>query len=524
MSGSKTKLTGAQRQLVVGVAAIMACAVIASATYNFIIDPLTTDLNATEDQTSLLRQLPSIGALLVIFLAGVWGSRLGAKRVISISAAVMTLGYVLVMIAPGMPVVSLGMLLGSIGKQGIAVVAVSLIAARLTSKDERATGFAMLGLAIPVVYLVAPIVASLLIDNTSWRVVVGMWTLLAFCALLAARRMLPPDDKQSAAGEMWTPALAGLVLAGLVQFVSNISYEGLTAPKTIMWLVAALVALIALWQLMVRLAAPTLDLSVFRHGGFKLLLIVVALLPFSNLWYYFAVGAQNVYGYSATQAALLMVPSQVAGIAGAWFAKNLLQRLGVRIAGTVMLSGVTIALFLTVGQTVDISIIYPVLVLCLFSLAFTGGGVVMTNAIMNLAPAGKEGSASAIRGAAGAVGVAVGVVLTATIAFGAAERTVENLVSEQGGDWEQAVAIIDEIRDGTSSEEIAAQNAVSVELVSEYDAELREGLVAGYRAQGLLGGCVGLVATLIFVFNRRGLRPVGEDEGADSEPPAQRAG
>jgi len=48
MPGSKTKLTGAQRQLVVGVAAIMACAVIASATYNFIIDPLTTDLNATE--------------------------------------------------------------------------------------------------------------------------------------------------------------------------------------------------------------------------------------------------------------------------------------------------------------------------------------------------------------------------------------------------------------------------------------------------------------------------------------------
>lgn len=502
MAANETKLTGAQRKLVVGVAAIMACAVIASATYNFVIDPLTTDLNATEDETSLLRQLPSIGALLVIFLAGVWGSRLGAKRVISVSAAVMTLGYVLVMVAPGMPVVSLGMLLGSIGKQGIAVVAVSLIAARLTSKDERATGFAMLGVAIPVVYLVAPIVASLLIDNTSWRVVVGMWMLLAFCALLAARRMLPPDDKQSAAGEMWTPALAGLVLAGLVQFVSNISYEGLTAPKTIVWFVAAVLALIALWQLMVRLTSPTLDLSVFKHGGFKLLLIVVALLPFSNLWYYFAVGAQNVYGYSATQAALLMVPSQLAGIAGAWFAKNLLQRLGVRIAGTLMLSGVTIALFLTVGQTVDISIIYPVLVLCLFSLAFTGGGVVMTNAIMNLAPAGKEGSASAIRGAASAVGVAVGVVLGATVAYGSAERTVEQLVSEQGGDWEQAVAIIGEIRDGTSSEEIAAQNAVSVELVTEYDEELSEGLVAGYRAQGLLGGFVGLAATLLFFFNQ----------------------
>ena len=77
-------------------------------------------------------------------------------------------------------------------------------------------------------------------------------------------------------------------------------------------------------------------------------------------------------------------------------------------------------------------------------------------------------------------------------------------MSEQGGDWEQAVAIIGEIRDGTSSEEIAAQTAVSVELVTEYDEELSEGLVAGYRAQGLLGGFVGLAATLLFFFNRRG--------------------
>ena len=56
---------------------------------------------------------------------------------------------------------------------------------------------------------------------------------------------------------------------------------------------------------------------------------------------------------------------------------------------------------------------------------------------------------------------------------------------------------------------------------SESDEELSQGLVAGYRAQGLLGGFVGLAATVLFFFNRRGLRPV-DDEGADSEPPAQR--
>lgn len=511
-------MSGPDRRLVSGAAIIVACSVGVFAAYNFVVDPMAADLDATRSQAVLLRQLPTIGTLLVVFLIGTWGSRLGMKRVITASALVMTLGYLIVLVAPVVPVVTLGMLLGSIGKMGIGVVSVSLIAARLTRDGDRATGFAALGLAAPVGYLVVPILAGLLLDATNWRAVVGLWVVLAATAAFFAWRLLPPDEQGSGTGEMWTPALAGLVLVGLIQSTRNISQEGLADPRTVFWSAVTIVAMVTLWQLMVRLPQPSLDLSLFQRGGAVLLLIVVALVPFANLFYYFAVGVQRLYGYSGTEAALLLVPCQLAGIAGAWIARGWLRRLGMRMAGTLMLFGISAALFLSSAQTVDTPVIYPVLVLSLFALAYTGGGVVVTNAMMNLAPAGKEGSASATRSAASSFGQAVGMALSAFVFFGAAQSTMQDLVAQRDGDWAEAAQVIDEFRDATTTrEEIAESYGLSVDVVTTHDEEWLESQLAGYRAQGLLGGCVGLVATFLFFTNRRGLRRVEEEE--DEEDP-----
>ena len=118
MATGTSSLDKGQRQLVVGILVVLTCSIAAFASYNFVIDPLVIDLDATRAQKVQLRQIPNVGTLLVVFLVGVWGSRLGARRVIFASAAVMTVGYAIVLIAPVVPVVTVGMLLGSIGRQG----------------------------------------------------------------------------------------------------------------------------------------------------------------------------------------------------------------------------------------------------------------------------------------------------------------------------------------------------------------------------------------------------------------------
>lgn len=496
-------MNGPDRQMVTGVFVVTALSVGAFSGYNFIVDAVAADLGATRNQTVLLRQLPNIGTLLVVFLAGGLGSRLGMRRGIHASALLMVLGYLLLLLAPLVHLAALGMLLASVGKQGIGVITLSLLAARLTSPADRTTGFAVKGMAEPFGYLVVVIVTAVLMDHAHWRVVVATWCLMALAAALAARRLLPADEQRSATGEIWTPALAGLVLAGLVQYIRTMSHEGLMAPRPLFWLAVTVVAAVILWRLAVRLPQPTFDLSLLKHGDFRLLLIVVLLLPGVQLFYYFAVGIQRQYSYTATETALLVVPIQLLGMAGSWLARSGVIHLGLRMAGTLMLIGVAVALFLTTGQTLETPVYYPILVLCLFVFVYTGAGVVVTNAIMNLAPAGQEGSASSLRSAATQFGGAVGVALSAAVFFGAAQGTMHGLVTQRGGDWAEAEKVVQQLRGvSRTSEQVAEHYALPLDAVTAYNREWLESQLAGYRAQGLLSGCIGLIAALLFFFHR----------------------
>ena len=506
MTVSIAGMSRVDRRLVVGVAITTAVATVSGATFNYIITPLTQDLDATERQISLLRQLPSIGALLVIFLAGAWGLRVGARRVIVGCALMTAVGYAIVSVAPVMAVASFGMLLGSIGKQGLFVLAFGLLAAKLSSDDDRATGFAILAAVTPFVYIVAPVIATLVLTNQSWRSVTLMWAVVGVLGAVAARRLLPPDDAADLlGGEMWTPAVAGLGLAAVVQSINNGSYSGWSAPGTLVWLAVAALSFAVLWVLMTRLAHPTLDLTILKNGGVRLLLLVVALVPFTNMWYYATVGFQYVYGYDAVQSALVMVPAQIAGLVGAWLAGRWIQRRGIRFAGTAMMVVSAVSLFLSAATTTTEPTGIPLLVLCLYSAAVTGTGIPLTNAIMNLAPRGGEGDASALRGAAGSLGAALGVVLMSTVVFTAYESSLGASLTAAGQDPEQVSQIAETLEQGVSSEEIAAQMAVPLETVEAVDAEQEQAMVDGYRAHGLVGGVVALLSAGVFFLNRRGL-------------------
>lgn len=482
---------------------------VSNATFNYVITPMTQDLNATESQQSLLRQLPSIGALMVIFLAGVLGSRVGPRRFLTLSAALMGVGYSLVVIAPAMPMVSLGLLLGSIGQQGLFVVVIGLLSAGLTDDDDRARGFATLATVSPLVYLISPILAGAMIGQTGWRVVIALWVLSAVAALLAALRLLPEDPHRAEApggpgsGELLTPALAGAALACVVQWVNNISTNGWTGTSTLVWLAAGVTAAATLVVLMRRLTHPSLDISVLRHGGFRLLLVVVLLVPFAGLWYYFTIGLQYVYGYSSLQSAIIMVPAEITAIAGAWLSGRLMTRRGIRFTGTVALLAMSVALFLTTTQTASTPLLPALLIICLYSAAMTGANAPVTNSIMNLAAPGAEGSAAAFRGAAGSLGNAIGVVMMSTIVFSTFQASLTSQIQATGGDTSQVREITESLRDGVSSEQVATQFAVPLADVEDIDAEQKQAMVDAYRAQGAAGGVVLLVATVIFAAHRR---------------------
>ena len=177
-------LNAAEQRIILGVCLISGAAQISLATFNYIIAPMVTDLDATETQQSLLRQLPSVGALMVIFLAGVLGPRVGVRRFLIGCGALMSLGYALVTIAPTIGLASAGLLLGSMGRQGLFVIVVGLLAAKLTNDETRASGFASYAAVTPLVFLVFPTIAGALVEGVSWRAVSLLWVLSGIGAVI----------------------------------------------------------------------------------------------------------------------------------------------------------------------------------------------------------------------------------------------------------------------------------------------------------------------------------------------------
>lgn len=491
-----------QRNVVAAVAVAAITLLTLTASYNYVIADMLQGLDATDNQTDMARQIPSIGALLVIFVAGAIGNRVGARRVMVVCGILYTLGSVIIAIAPVMPVATLGLLLASIGKSAVFVVGLAYMSAKISDPDGRATAFATFSAVTPLTYLVMPILAAVLIDNASWRWVAVVWAVSGAAGTLIMRRMLPADSATGATGELLTPALAGVMLAALAQVITLVPEDGWTT-RALLSLGLAVAALAVLTVAMRRMAHPSLSLAPLKHGGLVLLLIVLILTLLANLWFYMTLGLQYIYGLTSIQVALVMMPSQIVTIGGAALAGVLLQRRGITFTGTVLLAVTGLGLFASAFMELDTPIWVAMLIMCVYAGAAVGAGVALTNAIMNLAPAREAGSAASYRSAASNLGSAVGVALMTAVVFGAASASLQEQAAASGMDQATVTAVAKDMRGGATSEEASSQFAVPIDQVDQIDDMQRAAYMEGFQAQGWVGGMVTMVASLMFFIIRR---------------------
>ncbi|MCB0899243.1 MAG: MFS transporter [Actinobacteria bacterium] len=235
-----------------------------------------------------------------------------------------------------------------------------------------------------------------------------------------------------------------------------------------------------------------MSLAALRRGGMLILLTVVLLVPFANLWFYATMGYQYVFGLDTLQTALAMAPAQVGAIVGALVTRKVLQRKGIPFTGTVLLVAfaVTLAPVLLIG--VDSPLWVPILVFGLYAAAFTGASIPITNAIMNTAPHGEEGSASAFRSASGHLGSALGVVFTTAVLATAITTSLNSQLSAQGMDGAQSEQIAQGIIDGATSEDLSAQYSVPVADVDTIGDDLSVAMVDGLHLVATTGSVIAL--------------------------------
>jgi predicted MFS family arabinose efflux permease len=457
-------LSRSQRQMVIGVCLAVAGSATVSATVRYMLPPMLEDLDLTRAEAGLALEIPSVAAILVVFLAGVLGDRLGQRRVITFGALAFLGGSVVVAVAPSIVGVSIGLLGEGIGASTMSIVALGMLGSRLQSGRARAAAFAAYAAVNPIVHLTMPLAAGAAVDRVGWRFVPLVWIVVGLTIVFAARFLLPREGGTGGSGELLTPLLAGVGLAAGVVSISRMRSQGITAPAPLAFSFVAALALLACVLVYRRRRSPSLQVSVLRRGAFPILLIIVVLAPFANLWFYMMLVFEYVYDTTATATAALMVPAEVAGIVGAALAGRLIARKGVRLSGTVLLLATAVTLLLTLLVRPDSPIWVPALVVALFAGAAVAASIPVTNALMNAAPPDQSSGAAAFRGAASNIGNALGVALMGALVFGTMQQSFVAELTDAGVREDSAEWVMEYIEENSRSPDPAARYPIPTGL------------------------------------------------------------
>jgi MFS family permease len=404
-------MTSGQRRIVTAICLITGISLVVGASLTFLVSPMLDDLGLTSEQGSLALALPSIGSLLVVFIAGRLGDRVGHRTVILGASVAFIAGAVIVTAAQGMVMVTAGLVLVGAAATAIQIVALGLLQASVPTGPARVSAFTTFGMVFPAVYLVAPVATGAIVSATSWRWVPFSWALLGLVIPLSALRLLGRPASRLPAGEMWTPFLGGLALACLTGGINSGHDFGWTSPRTWLAFVLALAAVVAVRLIVQSGRVPSLELAPLRRPRLLLLLATVVLVVTANTLIYVTLGLEYLYGQDALAAAIYLVPAQLASVVGAKIVASwLMRRLGTPRAGIALILGFGVSLLSLLAMSASSPLAQLVFSGAVFSLFGFASITVVNAAVMAQAPDGASGAVSAYRGAASSVGGALSVV------------------------------------------------------------------------------------------------------------------
>jgi MFS family permease len=190
VSSTEVALPTDSRRTLLGICLIVGGSFTVMASFNYMLTPMLDDLGLTQAQASLALSIPPIASLLVVFLAGRLGDRLGHRLVLTWMSVAFMSGSAIVAIAQGLPAVVIGLLIEGIAATAIQIVGIGLLSDRFPDPKARAVAFGTFGMVSPFIWLCFPVITGLVVGEVSWRWVPVTWVLCGLIMLIATRALL----------------------------------------------------------------------------------------------------------------------------------------------------------------------------------------------------------------------------------------------------------------------------------------------------------------------------------------------
>jgi MFS transporter, DHA2 family, multidrug resistance protein len=350
----------------------------------------------------------------LLFTAGLFGDRIGRKKVLFFGVAVFGAGSALAAFS-GSP----GELIAYRAVMGIggAFVMPATLAVLMDvfEPQEQPRAIGIWAGSVGVGMAIGPVTGGLLIEHFWWGSIFLVNVPVVVVALIAVALLLP-DSRDPDPGRM-DPLGVVLSVIGLILLVYGIIRGGeladFSAPSVLLPMLGGLVILVWFVLHERRSDHPAIDLTYFKRPAFAAAVTAIALVFFAltGVTFFSAFYLQSVRGYGALEAGLLILPLAVAQMVVSLRARLIVDRFGARTVCTVgmLLVAMVLGAFVMFDASTPVWVIEVVLFVQGVAMALITPPV--TVSVMQSLPREKAGSGSAVsntfRQVGGALGVAV---------------------------------------------------------------------------------------------------------------------
>lgn len=359
-------------------------------------------------------------------LGDIWGQR----RLYLAGLGIFVAASLACALAPTIGVLIAARVIQGIGA-AIMTPATLAIATRAFPASERGMAVGIYGGVAGVGLVAGPILGGLLVRGDNWRGIFLINLPVGLLAIALALRFVPEARDEAASGRVdwWGLGLLSTGLGGLMLAITQLSATSWRSPAILAPALIGVALLAAFVAVEARVAAPLIDLALFRNGPFVLttlsfFLFSCALFGSQPYWSLFM---QNYWGFTPLQGGLAFVPATaliavltpLTGLA----APRIGSRLHLAAAAGVCALGLGCLYVAFIGpESTYVSGLLP-------GLLIRGLGIPIfstfaTLALLGAVPADKAGLASGTIGMARNVGTAFGISILGVIFHGRVADTI----------------------------------------------------------------------------------------------------
>jgi EmrB/QacA subfamily drug resistance transporter len=423
---------------------------------------IQADLDASNDQLQWVLNAYLLVVAALVVTAGRLGDIFGRRFVFLAGFVVFGLGSLVAAAAPDPDVLIAGRVVMAVGAASMLPLSLALVTHVFpVAEQPKAIG---IWTAVSAVALgIGPLIGGVLSD-LDWRLIFVINVPIVVGAVILLRTVTPEVRDETAEPKIDWPGLLLLSFglgAAVFALVNSDDWGWISAP-TLGLLAAGLASLVGFWFVEHRVRSPIVEFPLFRNRPYLGATVAAfgVVVTYWTLMFFEPQYLQNILGYSAVEAGVLILPLTVPMILFSPFTSRVTDTFGARATMTVgmILAVVGLVVLTQISGTSGYGLLFPGLLAIGLSLALVYAP--MSAAAMAAMPKAKAGIAAAVlamnRVMAGAIGLAV-----VSAVFQSLLR--DDLDSELGGRGIELSERHREQLDGLLAGSQQAQDAVSAD-------------------------------------------------------------